>query len=125
MINRERLIETFCKIVSIDSPSGEEKEIAKVFQDILEKLGFNVKEHSYGNLIANEGKKNPFMLSAHMDTVEPGRGINPIIKDNQIRSDGTTIVGGDCKAGIAAMIEALQSIQEDGTNRIGTEIVLI
>ena len=124
MINRERLIETFCKIVSIDSPSGEEKEISKVFHDILEKLNFNVKEDSYGNLIANDGKKNPFMLSAHMDTVEPGRGIKPIIKNNQIRSDGTTIVGGDCKAGIAAMIEALHSIQEDGTNRIATEIVL-
>ena len=40
MINRERLIETFCKIVSIDSPSSEEKEITEVFRDLLEQLGF-------------------------------------------------------------------------------------
>ena len=33
------------------------------------------------------------MLSAHMDTVEPGRGIKPEVRGDRIVSDGTTILG--------------------------------
>ena len=35
MINRERLIKTFCDIVQIDSPSGEEELMA---QEIIARL---------------------------------------------------------------------------------------
>ncbi|GIS64176.1 MAG: hypothetical protein CM1200mP3_04240 [Chloroflexota bacterium] len=35
MINRERLVKTFCDIVQIDSPSGEEEEMA---QDLIRRL---------------------------------------------------------------------------------------
>ena len=49
------------------------------------------------------------MLSAHMDTVEPGRNIKPKVLSDRIVSDGTTILGGDCKAGIAAIIEGVES----------------
>ena len=42
----------------------------------------------------------------------PGRGIKPIIKDGVVYSDGTTILGGDDKAGIAAIMEALEIIKE-------------
>ena len=54
------------------------------------------------------------MLSAHLDTVEPGRGIKPSIDGDKIVSDGTTILGGDCKAGVSAILEALESVIEDG-----------
>ena len=36
MINRERLIKTFCELVQIDSPSSEESEIT--FASLAEKL---------------------------------------------------------------------------------------
>ena len=54
------------------------------------------------------------MLSAHMDTVEPGRGIKPEVRGDRVVSDGTTILGGDCKAGVAAILEGLDSIALDG-----------
>ena len=57
------------------------------------------------------------MLSAHMDTVEPGRGIKPTIEGDRIVSDGTTILGGDCKAGVAAILEGLESVVEEGLPR--------
>lgn len=48
-----------------------------------------------------------------MDTVTPGNGIKPQLDaDGYIRSDGTTILGSDDKAGIAAMLEAIRVIQE-------------
>ena len=50
-----------------------------------------------------------------MDTVEPGRGVKPSVVGERIESDGTTILGGDCKAGVAAILEALESLLEDGT----------
>ena len=48
-----------------------------------------------------------------MDTVVPGKGIKPVIKeDGYIYSDGTTILGADDKAGIAARFEAIRRLNE-------------
>ena len=115
MINRDRLVKTFCDLVRIDSPSGEEETIAVELVQRLEKLGLSVRRDAYGNIIAGDGRPEPLLLSAHMDTVEPGRGIEPRIEGDRIVSDGTTILGGDCKAGMSAILEALESAAEDGT----------
>lgn len=52
------------------------------------------------------------MLTAHMDCVEPCAGIHPVIEDGIIRSDGTTILGADDKAGVTAILEALRQLRE-------------
>ena len=110
MIDRDRLVKTFCELASIDSPSSEEAAIAEHLTGRLKSLELEVAEDAYGNLIASDGRDNPFMLSAHMDTVEPGRGVNPVVDGDRISSDGTTILGGDCKAGLTAILEALESL---------------
>ena len=56
--------------------------------------------------------------------VEPGRGVNPIIEGDVIHTDGSTILGGDCKAGLAAILEALESLHGDGASRRPVEIAL-
>lgn len=124
MINKDRLIKTFCDLVQIDSPSGEEESVAQDLTRRLKQLGLKVQLDDYGNVIANDGGDNPVTLSAHMDTVEPGRGIKPSVEDDRILSDGTTILGGDCKAGVAAILEAVESILEDNTPHGSIEIVL-
>ena len=124
MIKRDRLVKTFCDLASIDSPSGEEEEIAGYLTGRLEALGLEVIRDGYGNVIASHGGHNPIMLSAHMDTVEPGRGIKPTVDGERIVSDGTTILGGDCKAGLSAILEALESVKEDGASHIPYEVVL-
>ena len=80
-------------------------------------MGFEVLRDAHGNLIAREEGDDPLLLSAHMDTVEPGRGIKPTIEGDRIVSDGTTILGGDCKAGVAAILEGLESVVEEGLPR--------
>jgi len=122
LINRNRLVKTFMDLVQIDSPSGEEEAMAQEITRRLEGFGFKVMRDEYGNLVANDGGENPILLSAHLDTVEPGRGIKPSIDGDRIVSDGTTILGGDCKCGIAAIMEALESIIEDGIQHIGLEV---
>ena len=123
MINQERLVNAFCELVKIDSPSDEEEDVARYLTDQLAALGFNVARDAHGNLIASEDGDNPLMLSAHMDTVEPGRSIKPQVDGDIIRSDGTTILGGDCKAGIAAIMEALESAKEDDSPRRPVQVV--
>ena len=122
MIDRDRLVKTFMDLVQIDSPSGEEEAMAQELTRRLEGFGLKVTRDAYGNLIANDGRENPILLSAHLDTVEPGRGIKPTIDGDRIVSDGTTILGGDCKCGVAAILEALESIMEDGTPHLGIEM---
>ena len=123
MINRDRLVETFCDLARIDSPSGEEEAIATDLTRRLEELGLDVIRDSYGNVIASDGRENPIMLSGHMDTVEPGRGIRPKVDGDRIVSDGTTILGGDCKAGLSAILEALESLKENGVDQLPVEVV--
>ena len=123
MIDQDRLVGSFCDLVRIDSPSEEEEEVAQHLIPRLEKLGLTVERDSFGNVIASQEGDNPLLLSAHMDTVEPGRGIKPQINGDRITSDGTTILGGDCKAGVAAIMEGLESIYEDNLPHRPVQVV--
>ncbi len=123
MIDQERLVNSFCELVQIDSPSDEEEEVAQHLTERLSGLGFSVARDAHGNVIASEEGTDPLLLSAHMDTVEPGRGIKPQIKGDRITSDGTTILGGDCKAGVAAILEGLQAVKESGSSRRPVQVV--
>ena len=123
MIDKDRLVTTLCDIVQVDSPSGEEEAMAQDLITRLTALGFVTSRDAHGNLFASEEGSNPLMLSAHLDTVDPGRGIKPQVVGDIIQSDGTTILGGDCKAGIAAVLEALQTIKEDDASRIPIQLI--
>jgi tripeptide aminopeptidase len=123
LIQTDRLVKTFCELVAIDSPSGLEEAVTLELEKRFLALGFHPSRDSHGNLIATEDGEKPLMLSAHMDTVDPGRGIIPIVDGDTIRSDGTTILGGDCKAGITAILEALESIKESGRKRHPVQLV--
>ena len=122
MIRRDRIVQTFCELARIDSPSGEEEAVAQYLAPRLEAMGLSVVRDDYGNVVATDGGDNPIIMSAHMDTVEPGRGVRPSVDGERIVSDGSTILGGDCKAGVAAIMEALESIFEDGTARRPVEV---
>lgn len=114
MINRKRLIVTFINLVKIDSPTGEEEEISEHIRNLFEKRGIRCSQDKLNNVAAKiPGKGAPLLLSAHLDTVEPGRGIHPIMKNGKIVSDGKTILGADNKVGIAAIIEAITLLREN------------
>ncbi|WP_087971619.1 M20/M25/M40 family metallo-hydrolase [Oceanobacillus rekensis] len=124
-VNQERLVEEFIELVQIDSETRFESEIAGVLKKKFSGLGLDVYEddskeetgHGAGNLICTlpgnlEGADSIYFTS-HMDTVVPGKGIKPIVKDGVITSDGTTILGADDKAGLAAMLEAIRLVKEN------------
>lgn len=134
MVNRDRIVKEFMDYVQIDSLTRKEGNFAKFIRKKLEELGLEVTVDNAGekigsdanNIIATlKGDKDvePIILCSHMDTVTPGEGIKPIIKDDVIYSDGTTILGADNKAGIAAIIEALRVISEENIPHGDIEVV--
>jgi tripeptide aminopeptidase len=125
MINEERLADTFLDLVRIDSISREEAEICGKLKTIFEELGGEAfiddagskVDGNCGNLIVHfPGKRDvpPLMLNAHMDTVEPGRGVTPIFADGVFQSDGSTILGADDKSAVAILLEVLTAMHENG-----------
>jgi len=123
MIKRDRLIQTFLVLVQTDSPSGKEGAIAQRLIAILQELGADAGLDSHGNVIASlAGKGDPLLLSAHMDTVQPGEGIKSIVEGDTVRTNGATVLAGDPKAGVSAIIEGLRSLTEDGANHRAVEV---
>ncbi|QPC46791.1 M20/M25/M40 family metallo-hydrolase [Mangrovibacillus cuniculi] len=124
MINQERLLEEFLELVQIDSETKFEAEIAAVLTKKFTDLGVNVFEddtteetgHGAGNLVCTlEGTKEgveTIYFTSHMDTVVPARGVKPSIQDGYVVTDGTTILGADDKAGLAAMLELVRVLKE-------------
>jgi tripeptide aminopeptidase len=124
MINRKRLAETFKFLVQIDSVSKEEGVIANEIKKILESLGADTFVDNAGdkiggnsgNLIATfKGNMQApaLLLNAHMDTVEPGRGVKAVLVNGTFTSDGTTILGADDKSAIAILLETLNILREN------------
>lgn len=134
MNNQERIVKKFLEYVQIDSETKNELEFSNKIKDELEELGLSVyidkagekSGSNTGNVVAKlKGNKDvqTILFSAHMDTVTPGNGIKPVIKDGVIYSDGTTILGADDKAGIAAVIEAIKVLKEENIDHGDIEIV--
>jgi len=114
----KNLIDTFFKMVQIDSESGEEKEFIDYLKNLFTKeLKAECTTDSYGNLIAKIRAKNttrtePGLFGVHADTVKPGKNIEPVLKDGIISSKGETILGADDKAGIAELFEAIRTAEQ-------------
>lgn len=135
-VNKERLINEFIELVQVDSETKHEAEIARVLKDKFTQLGLDVKEdasmeetgHGAGNLICTLKGDNPdaepIYFTSHMDTVVPGKGIKPSIKDGYISSDGSTILGADDKAGIAAMLEAIRTLKENNIHHGDIQFII-
>ncbi len=102
------ITDIFTNLVQIDSPSGHEAKLADYLTAWLKPLGFTCRTDAVGNLLAAKaGRGQPVLLCAHMDTVQPGAGIKPVIQDGVIKSSGTTILGADNKAALASILAAV------------------
>ncbi|MEW6182370.1 MAG: M20/M25/M40 family metallo-hydrolase [Bacillota bacterium] len=135
MIDQDRLINEFIELVQVNSVSGYERQLCDLLKKKLASLGLEVSEDNAGGVLPSATgnitarlsvtKKAPHLLfCAHMDTVEPGRGIKPSIdQDGVIQSNGETVLGADDKAGVAAIMEAIRIIQNEGIRHGGITVV--
>lgn len=129
-----RVLDTFLELVAIDSPSGSEAACGRFVADALAAAGMSVRfddtgtvtGSDSGNLIAELPGTVPGMrvvLSAHLDTVEPGCGIVAVVQDGVVRSAGETVLGGDDKGGVAAIIEAMRRLA-DGREHADVVVIM-
>jgi tripeptide aminopeptidase len=125
LINQERLKNFLIELIKIDSLSRKERDVAMRLKREMEELGATVfiddagekVGGNVGNLIArfpgSAATAQPLLLSAHMDTVVPGEGIEPILDGDILRTNGKTVLGGDDKSGVAIICEVLRIMKEN------------
>lgn len=134
MVDSGRIVEDFLELVRVDSVSGKERQLADLLKNKLFALGLEVHEDNAGRAVGSDtgniigrlpgnGRGEALLLCAHMDTVEPGHGVKPLVENGVIRSSGDTVLGADDKAGIAAILEALRVVCDKNIEHGGLEIV--
>ena len=135
MINTNRLFTSFMELCAIDSEPTSERLMADRLTDILTSLGFTVSEDATGSIIGGnagnlyarlEGTAagDGLFFSCHMDRVVPGLGVKPRIEGDYIVSDGTTVLGADDAAGLAALLEAITLLKQNEKDHPTIELVL-
>jgi tripeptide aminopeptidase len=136
MINAKRLTEEFLELVSIPSLSRQEGKVARRLESILKDMGASVEVDGAGeqvggdtgNILArfpgNAPGAPPFLLSGHMDTVGPAAHVRTIVEGDLIHTDHTSVLGGDDKAGLVAILEAIRVLREHSLPHGELEVVI-
>lgn len=120
-----RVLDTFLDLVRISSPTGREAEVARYVEERLTAAGYLVRYDDTraitgsdsGNLIVEVPGTAPGLtlaFAAHMDCVQPCEGVEPVVVDGVVLSAGETVLGGDDKIGVAAMLECALRLAESG-----------
>lgn len=134
-MNQNRLASEFIELTAASSESLDERCIADLLSIKLKELGFSVNEDNAGELLGGnagnlygylEGTLSgpPLLLSAHMDTVKPGKNKKPVLhEDGTFTSDGTTVLGSDDCAGIAEILEGIRRVKENGISHRSIEVL--
>ncbi|QHS22670.1 M20/M25/M40 family metallo-hydrolase [Virgibacillus sp. MSP4-1] len=135
-VDQERILNEFLELVQIDSETKHEEAISSILIQKFSDLGLEITEDQakektgFGsnNLICTlKGTKpevEPIYFTSHMDTVAPGKGVKPSVKDGYIVSDGTTVLGADDKTGLAVMFEAIRNIKENNIEHGDIQFVI-
>lgn len=124
-MDKQRMIEEFIELVTIEVYSRKERKIADVLKKKLEDLGLTVEEDNAGEVLGgNTGnvyavlpgdpEKEPVLFSCHMDRVGNNGHITPVVDEaaGRIDSDGKTILAGDDIGGVTAVLAMLREVTE-------------
>lgn len=114
-------------------PSTERQwDFARFLAEELRGLGLEVCLNDdcyvFGRLNGSENIPST-LLMAHMDTVDEvsGKNVNPVVSvegdDSIISSDGSTLLGADDKAGVAAIVSAVEYIVKNNMPHGDIEIL--
>jgi tripeptide aminopeptidase len=135
MIDEQRLLDSFLEMVRIPSLSRKEDEFLAWLKRRFDELGFHYETDNASQAVGGEAdnlvvyipgnrpEAPTLMFSAHMDTVAPGEGIEPVVEGDRISSKGETILGADDKSGVAAILELARVIRERDIPRGDIELV--
>jgi tripeptide aminopeptidase len=124
----------FTELAALPSPSGDERPVADRVLAELRALGLEPDEDGAGPRIGSTmgnvyaqleatAEGEPLFLCAHLDTVPPEAGIEPVEEDGVIRNAAGTILGADNKAAVAAMIGGVARVLDERRPHAGVELL--
>lgn len=128
-VDKDRLIEGFVSLAGINGPSGAEGPVADELAKRLGALDISFERRKDNTLIATLPASPGYedsptvMLSAHQDTVSPTSLENIVVGERRIHTNERTILGADDRAGLAQILEAVQSVQEQGLSHPEVKLV--
>ena len=129
MIDSRRLLDTFLSILCIDSYHPNEDPVIDVLRPKLERARVRLRADRHRNVMGfwpgsgPRAAEEPILLCAHTDTVRPTSGMQPVIRDGAVHSDGSSVLGADDKAAVAAIVEAVEAIAAEGTQHPPVEVL--
>ena len=113
-IDQERLRQTLVDLVQINSPSKQEEAAVAYVRAALRAIGLagdvDGVNNVYARLPARQSTAAPLLVNAHVDTVQPTPDIKVRVEGDVLRTDGSTVLGADDKAGVAAILEVLRTL---------------
>ena len=120
------VLDIFCNLVSIPSPSLKEEKVSAWILDFCNKNGIYAKLDNYGNVYINipatDNSKKPIMLSSHMDVVGDDSPIEIYLdEEGFIHAKGRTL-GADDKVGVACALMLAKSLVNLNISHGGLEI---
>ena len=111
MIDSGRLLDTFLTILRIDSYHPNEDPIIDALRPRLEGAGVRLRADPHRNVLG----------------FWPGSGTRageePVIRDGAVHTDGSSVLGADDKAAVAAIVEAVESIAAAGAPHPPVEVL--
>lgn len=132
----ERLFSVFLDLVRLSSEPRCEGEVCQFVQRFCADAGLVVHEDGAGAATGGEcgnlvvrvpagafSLLPPVILNAHMDTVVPGKGVRPLDLEDRYMSSGETVLGADCKAGLAAILVAVETLLSEKAASRALELV--
>jgi tripeptide aminopeptidase len=133
-VAQDDVVSLFTELASVPSPPGDERAVADQVAAYMRDLGLEVSEDDAGSRIgSNAGNLyarveatdggTPLFLCAHLDTVPPEAGIDPVLEDGVIRNAAGTILGADNKSAVAVMLEATRRILSENRPHGGLELL--
>lgn len=133
-MKEKRIEEEFFRLLHINSPSKNEAPLAEYLYTYFGNLGLEVIQNASisgtkCNLLARlpayqSQSTEAVLLSAHLDTIEPTEGIQLIVSNGRISTDGSTILGADDKSGIVIIQEIISTLLEEKLPHPPIEIAL-
>jgi len=133
-VAQDEVVSLFTELAAVPSPPGDERAVADLVVAYMRDLGLDVSEDDAGSRIgSNTGNLfarieatdggTPLFFCAHLDTVPPQAGIDPVVEDGVIRNAAGTILGADNKAAVAVMLEGARRILSENRPHGGVELL--
>lgn len=133
-MNGHPVLSLFLDLAALPSPPRRERLVADRVIAELRALGLQPQEDGAGQRTGGDtgnihawlpptGSGEPVLLCAHLDTIDPGPAVEPVVTDGEVRAAVGDVLGADNKAAVAAMLDGVRRLSEAGLPHGGVELL--